>query len=280
MFLLCVSNNNKYNKSNKFYYYQYLILILFKLNLYHPQIPVHLYLIGFTYQQIINLTKLHPNLTWEVDQTVIENISGYISNIRVKVMQKLFKKCDLKYIIYLDSDILIKGRLDGLLDQIKEAEENTVIVSIRDQCEDERLYFNTGILAIKRGDHITKMLEYWNQFIESRKYKWYSDQIGLYNCYLTFWGKVNFLDLDNRYNDSPGVVGKRRMFRESSFIWHAQNEYNTLIWQQQFYKTYKLYCINNWIISFQKNLGIKLESELNSNSPSNVDHSPSLHTDV
>lgn len=240
MFLLCVSNNNKYNESNNFYYYDYLVLILYKLNLYHSDISVYLHLLNFTEPQIKNLKKIHPKIIFYIDHNKIppENISGYISNLRVNTIKELFLIYQPTYIIYLDCDIIIRKSLNELIDLISKTDENSIIVSRRDNTTDLKTYFNTGVICIKNGCHIYNFLDYWKNYIIKNDYEWYSDQIGLYNSSIKFDNKIKILNLDKKYNDSPGICKIKRMFNHKSYIWHCQNEYNSDKWITEYYYQY------------------------------------------
>jgi hypothetical protein len=187
---------------------------------------------------------------------VKENIGGYISNIRVKLIYKIFKsKSPPDYICYLDTDMSIRGSLDKLLDKFKH-ENKKSLISIRSRYRLNRLddivkrnaigkitkFFNTGFMIMRNTDSICDLLKDWYTRIEENDNKWFSDQVYLCLCYHKHRNNLDYEQLPIEYNDGPCISPKPHFF-DKSIVWHSKNSFENEKWTKEYNEYLKKYKI-------------------------------------
>jgi lipopolysaccharide biosynthesis glycosyltransferase len=139
------------------------------------------------------------------------------------------------YVLYLDCDVIVRGSLDGIWDNIS---LNTLMIHYN---ENSKNYgkFNTGIMLLGRG--LIEMVREWKDIsLRSKLKDSYPEQKILYKLYERNIKTVNLVSLDEKYNDCR--------FLKNSIIWHYKGKH-----KHNYHEPWKTEYDHIWDIIIRKN---------------------------
>jgi len=232
MIVLIASNNHKYF-DNIHYDYNYIentLVLLKSIDTIHKDELVSIYLINYSNKDDSKFYTIHTNTIIQhlnKDGSNIE-IRNFSAHLRAKVIYNEFKNKNVKYVLYLDTDTLIRKPLDELLNidysipTIKILTRGTQISNLK---------FQSAVFLINNTKSTREMLAWWAVYIENNNKdtnieSWFADQRGLYLATKKY--KINIIKLDEIYND--------QFFKDISHIWHCKGKYHNNNWRKEYNK--------------------------------------------
>ena len=163
-----------------------------------------------------DLCYINPNVSIHyrdagTDKISKKDITGFMWCYRSIVMRDMLKNHD-EPILYLDTDILVRGSLDQFWEDIK---PNSIKVMKRNTKEDISK-FQAGVFAVGSSEETRAMMEHYNKVVQGNIYP-FAEQEHLYKSWIKFKDIVTQVQLDECYNDWH--------FDSKSTIWHCKGKH-------------------------------------------------------
>ncbi|MCB9855464.1 MAG: hypothetical protein H6818_07215 [Phycisphaerales bacterium] len=198
-----------------------------------PQETFYLFLVNSSPERVAPLQRIHPKLevehvSWPYDR---ENWRGIMCCARSIPIAKLLHSRN-EPLVYLDSDTILRGPLDGLFEELK---EHDLLIRLR---PDDTLIgpggtphgakFNSGVIAVRPTPATLEFTQEYDRrirdwiaagkpIIEQRpeaRVNVYIDQEFLYLSYESLKDRLRFKPLPEKFNDAK--------FRPDGVIWHGK----------------------------------------------------------
>lgn len=148
-----------------------------------------------------------------------EDTPGIMSCFRSTIVLDAMQEFDA--VAYLDSDIVVRGSLDELWDEV---DRRNLKVMHRPE-EPDNACFQAGIFVIGSGPETIEMMEDYDNIIQ-RENVFLREQEELYLSYKRH-PKVELVPLDRKFNDWR--------FRPESKIWHCKaRHFNSKVFQGEY----------------------------------------------
>ncbi len=246
MLYLITADGKKYGRektSTEYSFVDNLICIVNGLKMYNDDLPVRLYLYNFDKKDIdrilcIKKSKLEIiNNELEISK---EDLGGYLVSVRVELLKEILEKKENEWCIYLDTDILVRGSLENLVEELKKEKDRGKFYAVCREKNDPKSYFQAGIYGINNTNISRLMVESWHRRVKENGYKWWSDQHMLYDVYEEMKEKMDFVNMSKIYNDCPHVFGRGKCFKKDSIIWHCQGNIGNEKWRKELDKYLKI----------------------------------------
>jgi hypothetical protein len=139
-----------------------------------------------------------------------QEIKAYFANSRIEFCKELFLNNDLNHLMYLDVDSILIKDITKLYNSFLRQKE---ILQIRKRdTKNVKNKFMTGIFLLKKNQEFINL---WIKNLENKKFKWFGDQISVYETLRNKKFKNLTIDLPFEYID----------FRlsDKSYIWSGRS---------------------------------------------------------
>lgn len=230
MIILIASNNSKYfsNSHSNYNYIDNLFVLLKSIDTFHENETVSIYLINCSINIDSKLTKIHTN-------TIINHLNkggnnleirNFSAHLRAKMIYNEFKNKQTKYILYLDTDTLVRKPLNELL--YSEYTYPTIKILTRNN-QNPDLQVQNAVFLLNNTKITRNMLNWWASYIENNDKSndlnaWFADQRGL-NLAINKY-KLKVIELPEKFNDP--------LFKSTSHIWHCKGRYSNSNWKKEY----------------------------------------------
>lgn len=139
-----------------------------------------------------------------------KEMEAYYANSRLKFCKELFLYHDLKHLMYIDVDSIVKKDISSLY---KSFLKKDCILQIKKRSSPNiKNKFMTGVFLIKKN---TKFLNLWLQNLHKIQFKWFGDQISLYHTSVDPRFKKKIVNLKSKYIDYE--------LNDKSYIWSGRS---------------------------------------------------------
>lgn len=192
--------------------------LIVSLNNFHPDIGVTVVCVNMSDEEENYIKSLHKNLDTIVVRKKFKKFAGvrelgprdsgheegYCTSCRSWFMLDIMKEQN-KSVFYLDADVYLKGPIDELFPDLKEAD-----FMIRSKNLDPKKFkCNAGMVWVKDTPVNRDLVAEWAQKTINMGISWRSNQWTLDELMRENWGKIKYKDFPLKFNgktDNPESV--------------------------------------------------------------------------